>query len=44
MFGNSVIELISAADRSAGKNISKTGTGVIPGFIHLCYDIAGMDY
>lgn len=42
MLGNSVIELISSVDRSPEK-IYKDRYWGDPGFIHLCYDISGMD-
>lgn len=42
LFGNSVIELISSVDGSQNK-IYKDRYWGDPGFIHLCYDISGMD-
>jgi len=42
LFGNSVIELISAVDRKPEKIFENRFWGD-PGFIHLCYDISGMD-
>ncbi|MEE4116006.1 MAG: VOC family protein [Marinilabiliaceae bacterium] len=43
IFGNSVIELLSAKDREPQKIFEDRYWGD-PGFIHLCYDIGGMDY
>jgi catechol 2,3-dioxygenase-like lactoylglutathione lyase family enzyme len=42
MLGNSVIELISATGNK-GKRIFENRFWGDPGFIHLCYDIRGMD-
>jgi catechol 2,3-dioxygenase-like lactoylglutathione lyase family enzyme len=42
VFGQSVIELIEAKDRSVNKIFEGRLWGD-PGFIHLCYDISGMD-
>jgi catechol 2,3-dioxygenase-like lactoylglutathione lyase family enzyme len=42
IFGDSVIELVSAAVK-AGKKIYEGRYWGDPGFIHLCYDIHGMD-
>lgn len=42
LFGNSVIELISAEEGNPEK-IFKDRFWGDPGFIHLCYDISGMD-
>lgn len=43
LFGESVIELISSCDRKPEK-IFKDRYWGDPGFIHLCYDISGMDH
>ncbi len=42
LFGDSVIELISVEGRTAGKIYEDRYWGD-PGFIHLCYDVKGMD-
>lgn len=42
IFGQSVIELVSSIDRTPDK-IYKDRYWGDPGFIHLCYDIQGMD-
>jgi len=42
LFGPSMIELIRAADKP-GKKIYENRFWGDPGFIHLCYDIRGMD-
>jgi catechol 2,3-dioxygenase-like lactoylglutathione lyase family enzyme len=42
IFGQSVIELVSSIDRTPEK-IYKDRFWGDPGFIHLCYDIQGMD-
>lgn len=42
LFGQSVIELIEAKDRKGTKIFDGRYWGD-PGFIHLCYDISGMD-
>jgi catechol 2,3-dioxygenase-like lactoylglutathione lyase family enzyme len=42
IFGQSVIELIEAKDREVTKIFDGRFWGD-PGFIHLCYDISGMD-
>lgn len=42
VFGNSVIELISSAD-SPGHRVYDGRFWGDPGFIHLCYDMRGMD-
>lgn len=42
LFGNSVIELISVEDRKPQKIFAERYWGD-PGFIHLCFDIKGMD-
>lgn len=42
MLGNSVIELISTLDRNP-ERIYKDRYWGDPGFIHLCYDVSGMD-
>jgi catechol 2,3-dioxygenase-like lactoylglutathione lyase family enzyme len=42
VFGQSVIELISTADKT-GKKIFEGRLWGDPGFIHLCYDMRGMD-
>lgn len=42
LFGDSVIELISAENRKPEKIYEDRYWGD-PGFIHLCYDISGMD-
>jgi catechol 2,3-dioxygenase-like lactoylglutathione lyase family enzyme len=42
LFGESVIELISAPDNTGKKTYENRYWGD-PGFIHLCYDIRGMD-
>lgn len=42
VFGQSVIELVEAKDRTATRIFEGRFWGD-PGFIHLCYDISGMD-
>jgi catechol 2,3-dioxygenase-like lactoylglutathione lyase family enzyme len=42
IFGQTVIELISSADRP-GKKIYEGRLWGDPGFIHICFDIQGMD-
>jgi catechol 2,3-dioxygenase-like lactoylglutathione lyase family enzyme len=42
MLGNSVIELVSATEKP-GKRIYEGRFWGDPGFIHLCYDMRGMD-
>jgi catechol 2,3-dioxygenase-like lactoylglutathione lyase family enzyme len=42
LFGQSFIELISATDKT-GKKIYENRFWGDPGFIHLCYDIRGID-
>jgi catechol 2,3-dioxygenase-like lactoylglutathione lyase family enzyme len=42
VFGQSVIELVESKDRSATRIFEGRFWGD-PGFIHLCYDISGMD-
>ncbi|MCA1756805.1 MAG: VOC family protein [Bacteroidales bacterium] len=42
LFGDSVIELVEARDRKQSRIFEDRYWGD-PGFIHLCYDISGMD-
>lgn len=43
VFGQSVIELVQAFDRNDVSKIFEGRYWGDPGFIHLCYDISGMD-